>query len=291
MESSASPPSSPSLPIQDTITFTTAWYDLGAKFAKEQYYVWAQTLLQNVRKFTLVVYVEDETSAQLITQLSGANPLIRIVIFPFCKLPLYGAYSREFEENHQRNRLLLGRVSWKLVLLWCSKQFLVQHTEETVVSNSEYYGWCDLGYFRSRYEKLGELTGNEIREFPDLTKIRALNRGKIHYALVNPFIMNALKGVVLNRGANGLPVVPIPADQVSIAGGFFILSGGDGKARWWREQFEAHLLKYFAGGMVVKDDQYVIIDFIIMNTDMFALWMEPLRNNVDSWFLFQRLLM
>ena len=277
-------------PTKDAITFTTAWYDLGAKFAKEQYYSWAQTLLQNVRKFTLVVYVEDDASAQLITRLSGgANPQIRIVIFPFYKLPLYGEYSREFEENHQRNGLLLGRVSWKLVLLWCSKQFLVQHTEENVVCNSEYYGWCDLGYFRSRAGKLGELSGADIREFPDLTKIRELNRDTIHYALVNPFIMNALKGLVMNRGDNGLPVVPIPADQISIAGGFFILGGG-GKARWWREQFEAHLFKYFAGGVVVKDDQYVIIDFILMNPAMFQLWMEQPRNNVDSWFLFQRLL-
>ena len=38
------------LPIKNVITFTTAWYDLGAKFVKEQYYMWAINLLKNVRQ-------------------------------------------------------------------------------------------------------------------------------------------------------------------------------------------------------------------------------------------------
>jgi len=280
-----------------SITFTTAWYDLGAKFAKEQYYVWAENLLQNVRKFNLIVYVEDMENAVLIARMSQMNPRIYIIIHPFNDLPLCGQYEKQFIENHTRNVELKGRVSWRLVLLWCSKQYLVELTETRIKEGdtqypsfaTDYYGWMDIGYFRNRPGKMGELGPAGIQEYPNLDKLRNLSKNKIHYALVNPSIMTTLSKYALNRGDNNLPIIPIPANQISIAGGFFILGGG-GVAKVWREQFETHIAKYFAGNATIKDDQYVIIDLILMNPKVFELWMEAPRHNIDSWFLFQRLL-
>jgi hypothetical protein len=282
------------------ITFATAWYDLGAKFAKEQYYVWAGTLLKNVRKFNLVVYVEDADSAQLIRELSANNSRVYIIIFPFNDLPLYRTHGPQFEFNHMGNVELNGRVSWKLVLLWCSKQFFVENTENHMGTPptpgfpngvTNYYGWMDIGYFRSRGGKR-ELTGEQIREYPNSDRLRTLMLPtKIHYGLVNPAVMETLKGYASRRDAEtGLPKIPIPSNQISVAGGFFILGSG-GPSRIWREQFETHLFRYFAGSRTIKDDQYILIDLILLNPMVFQLWVESPQTSPDPWFLFQRLLM
>jgi hypothetical protein len=278
------------------ITFTTAWYDLGAKFTKEQYYIWAQNLLQNVRKFNLVIYVEDVKMAELIKNISNKNPHIYVIIFPFNELPLYVKYSDEFKNNHIHNIELNNRVSWKLMVLWCSKQFFVENTEECIIKNArnyphfttEYYGWMDIGYFRARNGRYVDLTISQIQQFPNIDKIKKLQKDKIHYALVNPQMAQSLNGYVYNRNDNDLPKIPIPMNQISIAGGFFILASGVSKI--WRNQFETHLYKYIKGGYVIKDDQYIIIDFILLNPTQFQLWTEPPNNRIDSWFLFQRLL-
>lgn len=279
------------------ITFSTAWYDLDSKFSKKQYYIWAQNLLKNVRKFNLIVYVEDYKSQQLIEILSDKNPKVYIIIIPFNELPLYKKYALLFEKNHIYNIELNKRVSWKLILLWCSKQFFVETTEYKIINKkfnypkekTKYYGWMDIGYFRSRNKEYSELLPEQIQQFPNKNKIEILETNKIHYGLVNPQITEILKQYVYNRNELDLPEIPIPMNQVSIAGGFFILSG-NGIAKEWREQFEIHLYKYFKGGYVIKDDQYLIIDLILLNPNKFKLWVEPLYENVDNWFLFQRLL-
>jgi len=291
---------SPPIPI---ITFITAWYDLGSKFAKEQYYIWAENLLKNVRKFNLIVYVDNNEVKTLINKLSNNNPLIYVIILPFDELFLMKQYSTLFEENHKYNKELNRLISWKLLILWCSKQYFVEMSENEIINKNKkyptqitkYYGWIDIGYFRntSNHNKInngGHLSEEEIQQFPDLNKIKKLNVDKIHYALVYPENIKILKQFVYNRNDYGLPNIPLPLNQLSIAGGFFILGGG-GPSKIWREQFETHLLKYLQNNYIVKDDQYIIIDLIILNPKIFELWVEPQNKYFDSWFLFQRLLL
>lgn len=279
------------------ITFATAWYELNSKFGKEQYYIWAENLLKNVNKFNLIVYVENIESVKLIKKLSNKNPKIYTIIYPFENLPLYEKYANLFEENHKKNTELNKRVTWKLILLWCSKQYFVEKTELEIKKKNnqypsfttEYYGWMDIGYFRCRKEIYGELSKEQIAQYPNNDKIKLLKKDKIHYALVEPNMIEQLKKYVYNRNNNNLPIIPIPVNQVSIAGGFFILAGG-GMSSIWRENFELHLIKYLNNNYVVKDDQYIIIDIMLLNNDKFELWTENKNYNIDTWFLFQRLL-
>ena len=150
---------------QPLITFATAWYEFGtSKFSNTQYYIWAGTLLQNARKFNLIVFVESEQMSKFICNLAKNNPRVIVIIHPFNDLPLCKTHGLQFEMNHQRNHLLNQRVSWKLVLLWCSKQYFVEFVENKCINDgtaTQYYGWCDIGYFRSR-EGRSELMPDEI---------------------------------------------------------------------------------------------------------------------------------
>jgi hypothetical protein len=82
--------------------------------------------------------------------------------------------------------------------------------------------------------------------------------------------------------------MPIPAHQVSIAGGFFICHKNC--VEWWRNTFDKKLALYFKHGYLVKDDQIIIADCILSDVQKFALCKEE-DVRYDNWFLFQRLLL
>lgn len=286
--------------IPPLITFVSAWYELTSKFPKEQYYVWATNLLANVRKFYLVVFVEDSRTSKLIKQLSNNNPMVFVIIHSIKHFHLYQKYKNEFQMNHQLNHQINKLVSWELMILWCSKQRLVALVEENTSLHhhkyppniTEYYGWCDIGYFRNRNNGFNELTPQQIQSFPNNVKLSSFDKSKIHYGLVEPDNIPYLLSFILNRRSDiSLPIVPLPFNQISIAGGFFIAGGGSGSPiKAWRDMFESHIAIYFDNNYVIKDDQYIIIDLICQNQNLFNLLVEQKQPHLDNWFMFQRIL-
>ena len=93
--------------------------------------------------------------------------------------------------------------------------------------------------------------------------------------------------LIQNKNENKLPVMQIPPDQISIAGGFFILHKD--KIDWWKKTFNDKLQLYFKHNYLVKDDQIIIIDCILSNIKNFQLTREN-DARYDNWFLFQRFL-
>jgi hypothetical protein len=41
-------------------------------------------------------------------------------------------------------------TAWELNMLWSEKIAFVQETIRNHYFDTEYYGWCDIGYFRNR---------------------------------------------------------------------------------------------------------------------------------------------
>jgi len=270
-----------------------------SKFPKTQYYEWMKNLLQNVRLFNLVVYVQDEYNANLIRNLSYNNENVYTIIFPLYEYPLYKNYKEKFIENHARNTELNQRICWELIMLWCSKQFLVYNTETRIRNakgndgyptvKTRYYGYVDIGYFRQNHNT--ELNAYGMRNFPNAEKLLELDATKIHYGLVNPDAMPTLINYVLNKNEiTGLPKIPIPPKQVSISGGFFILSGNTGMSKWWFNTFHNTVIAYLMNDYLIKDDQICIVNDIILNKDYFKMHMEEPGPNIDNWFMFQRIL-
>ena len=139
-----------------------------------------------------------------------------------------------------------------------------------------------------------ENTSNKIRVF-DFYKIKgksnALNENinKICYACVtnDDGYMKFLYNIVKSRNENNLPITPIPPHQNSIAGGFFYLHKNN--IEWWASTYDNKLKLYFENNYLVKDDQIILVDCVLSNLDNFALFREN-NNNLDNWFMFQRIL-
>jgi hypothetical protein len=116
----------------------------------------------------------------------------------------------------------------------------------------------------------------------------SLNKNKIYYACVDPNNLAWLKDIVDRKNEHGLPATPIPPEQISIAGGFFIAHHS--KIEGWRTQFDTKLRLYFKHDYLVKDDQMIIVDCILTEPQRFKLITEPANSTTNAWFQFRRFL-
>jgi hypothetical protein len=267
-----------------SITFSTAWYVFKAKFDPTVYKKWIDNMLSNVNNYFLVIYT-DETGLPFVESYS-INPRIRIIIKPYTEFFTY-RYRNYWISNHEKNILLRDKVDWKLNMLWSEKIHFVYNTIEQNYFDTEFFGWCDIGYFR---ERPSDLSRSELKDWPSSNKILALDKSKILYSCVNndmKYVSDLIKWISY-KNERGLPKMPIPENQISIAGGFFIAHKS--KLPWWHDTFYKKLELYFENNYLVKDDQIVIVDCIFSDLSKFEIAIEN-TPEYDNWFQFQRYLL
>jgi len=241
-------------------------------------------MLSNVNNYNLVIYSDDSSSLILNTYLQ--NPRIRLIIKPYEQFYTY-RYKDDWINNHEKNILLRERIDWKVNMLWNEKVHFVYETMQQKYFDTDFYGWCDIGYFRGTNR---DLHSTALSNWPSPDKLSMLDKDKIHYACVNNNndCIYELWTLINDRNEVGVPTKEIPAHQTSIAGGFFI-SHKD-KLEWWRNTFDSRLSLYFQHDYLVKDDQIIIVDCIFSDLNNFRLYKEE-NPTYDNWFLFQRLLL
>jgi hypothetical protein len=263
------------------ITFSSCFYIIKSKFSYETYVNWMNKLISIVNNFNLVIYTDEDSSKYINT---NNNERIKIIIKPIEEMYNY-KYKEYWIKNHQNNNLLndksIHKTSWELNMLWSEKISFVEETYNNKYFETEYYGWCDIGYFRD----LDSYKISLFLNWPSNDKIINLNKSKIHYIQINnnKNYIDYLKNIINNKNNIGLPIMPIPPDQTSIAGGFFILYKD--KINWWKELYDNKLQLYFKNEYLVKDDQIIIIDCIFSNDEHYELYLSY------SWFAFQNILL
>jgi hypothetical protein len=263
-----------------SITFSSCFYIVKSKFEPEIYVEWMNNLISIVNNFNLVIYTDESTSKYIITR---ENPKIKVILKPIEDFYNY-KYKDYWINNHQRNSLLNNMVDWKVNMLWCEKVWFVNETAQKQYFNTDFYGWCDIGYFRNRSN---DTHTNNLKNWANSLVIQKLNPSKIHYAYINndKQFLNYLYKLINNKNSIGLPVNEIPAYQNSIAGGFFLIHKT--KIEWWSQTFDNKLKLYFTNNYLVKDDQIILADCIFSDINNFVLYTE---NKNDNWFMFQRIL-
>jgi hypothetical protein len=235
-----------------------------------------------VNNFNLVIYTDENSRSYIDTQ---GNPRIMVIIKPIDQFHHY-KYKDFWIANHEKNLLLNDKSCWELNMLWSEKIWFVKETIERKYYETDFYGWCDIGYFRNRPE---DTHTTNLMTWPNADKVSQLNKSKIHYACINndSRYMNYLYKIVNNKNALGLPAQPIPAYQNSIAGGFFVCHKD--RLDWWADTYNNKLELYFKNEYLVKDDQIILVDCILSELNQFVLFKEA-NPTFDNWFMFQRIL-
>lgn len=265
-----------------SITFSTCFYIIASKFEPTKYIEWMNNFISIVNNFNLIIYTDENTIKYIDIQ---NNPRIKIIIKSLDNFYNY-KYKDFWIDNHIKNNLLNDKSSWELNMLWAEKISFVKETIERNYFDTEFYGWCDIGYFRNRNE---DTNTSNLMNWPDSNKINSLQKDKIFYACINnnDIYLNDLRRIIINKNLNGLPMIPIPPMQNSIAGGFFILHKN--MIDWWFTTFDNKLNLYFNNNYLVKDDQIIIVDCVFNDLDKFILFRE-FQPPYDNWFMFQRIL-
>lgn len=266
------------------ITLSSCFYILESKFDPAQYIEWMNNFLSIVYHFNLVIYTDENTVKYIDNK---SKPNIKVIIKPIEQFYNY-KYKDNWIQNHEKNMLLNDNSGWKLNMLWAEKISFVKETIERKYFDTEFYGWCDIGYFRNRKGEYSDTNTSELMNWPNKEKINKLDKNKIVYACINnnDVYLNDLIRIIQNKNSNGLPANPIPPFQNSIAGGFFILHKD--MIDWWFTTFDNKLELYFKHNYLVKDDQIIIADCVFSNLENFALFRE-FEYPHDNWFMFQRI--
>jgi hypothetical protein len=241
--------------------------------------------LSIVNNFYLIIYT-DKNSIKYINTKENQN--IKLVVKEIDQFYNY-KYKDYWIKNHEQNCLINNISCWELNMLWSEKISFVNETIQNKYFDTEFYAWCDIGYFRNRKDDLN--TDNLIKlNWPNNNIINNFNKNKIYYGCINndDSYMNFLSKLINNKNNLGLPILQIPPYQVSIAGGFFIIHKD--KINWWLKTYDSNLELYFKNNYLVKDDQIIIVDCIYSNLSEFILFREN-NLNFDNWFMFQRILL
>jgi len=265
-----------------SITFSSCFYVLKSKFDHQQYVEWMNNFISIVNNFYLVIYTDQNSFKYINTK---NNPNIKIIIKPLESFYNY-QYKDYWIKNHDKNYLLNDKSCWQLNMLWSEKIHFVKETVKNAYFDTEFYGWCDIGYFRNRADDSHTST---LSNWGNRQQILNEHTDKICYACISNYknYLNYLYKIVNNRNEKGLPTQPIPPNQNSIAGGFFILHKKN--IDLWATTYDSKLKLYFENDYLVKDDQIILVDCIFSNLDKFSLFSESLEN-MDNWFMFQRIL-
>lgn len=262
------------------LTLSTCWYPLKSKFGTGTYYEWIKNILSITQNFNLVIYTDSPN----LPIFRNVSERVKIIYMPHTSWHNH-KYAPFWQKNQIKNHLL-AHIDWKVNCLWAEKISFVKRTiENNLFPDSEWHGWCDIGYFRGRSvdTPITELVG-----WPKIQKINTLSPNKIYYGVVQKdqkYLINLIR-IVRDRNDSGIPRTPVPPDQVSVAAGFFLIHKQ--KVQWYWNLFDDILRKYIAANRLVKDDQIIVINCIFNNLDHFNLWQEQSR--YDNWFMFQRLL-
>jgi hypothetical protein len=265
-----------------SITFSSCFYKIHSKYDVSLYIEWMNNFISIVNNFNLVIYTDEKSIEHINTQ---HNSKIKVIIKPMEQFYNY-KYKDYWIKNHEKNILLKNKTCWELNMLWSEKVWFVNETANNKYYDTEFYGWCDIGYFRNR---INDSNTSCLLNWSNEKKISLLTKEKIHYGCINTNkrFITQLHKLVNNKNNVGLPQNQIPTNQKSISGGFFILHNK--LMPWWAKTYDNKLESYFKNNYLVKDDQIILVDCIFSNTNMFNLFTEKLF--YDNWFMFQRILM
>jgi hypothetical protein len=255
------------------LTLCTAWYRVNNKFRNNEYNVWMSNLLSSSNKFKVVLFTNTETYDE-VKQYECDN--IHIVIKEFED---FHCATDKWLENHERNDELNHKskhnTDYKLNMIWNEKVAFVHDAFTRQIFDTEYYCWCDIGYFRN--------SQFPINEWPNEDKLKIVNKDTIHYCqIVHDHQLSILINKHLPNKDSKYIKGQLDPNQESIAGGFFLTHSSN--IEWWFNQYYEIMNWYLDNDMLIKDDQIIIITAFIHKWSCFTLIKARCGN---KWFGFQ----
>ena len=294
------------------ITFSSCLYYMRNRHGYEKHLNWFRDFIRVVNRFYLVIYTGEHEYSVICDEVrkleEDAQRKIKVILKPFSEFHNY-KHERFWIENNARPECKLAELAdWRVNMLWCEKTYFVRETIENRYFDTEYYGWCDVGYFRDTLAP-GSAYRERIREhWPNPNKINRLHKDKVYYGCnISPrhlhkcYTYNAqhFQNTARMDTSTGIPRESYHPRAHMLSGGFYIT--GREKGLWWCCRFQEILELYITNNAVIQDDQHIIAHCVFanngtmngmnglngLNTDFCIV-----KVNEDAlWFLFREFLL
>lgn len=248
-------------PTTNYTTIITAYFEITSKYPKEQYDEWMKIMLRNIA--TPMVIFCDAKSIDKIRHYrlayQSATVIIQKEISEFYNYKYLEQWKRTLELDSEKN---INNI--ELYMIWAEKAQFLKLGAEMNPFGSEFFLWCDIGYFRNTPEHIPIA---ELRNFPNIEKIKILPRDRI--------LMLLVKYILLNK-----------FNDKKIGGGMF--GGFKETISGWANTYDATLNIFFANNIFAGQDQ-LIMKFILYKLPNLCLCIDSQKS--EDWFLLHRLLM
>lgn len=294
--------------VSPAITFSSCLYQLKNRHGIEKHLIWFRDFIRVVNHFYLVIYTGESEYTTIQNEINTLDMTtqhkIKVVVKPFAEFQNY-KHERFWIRNNERNENKLRDIAdWRLSMLWCEKTNLVKETIEKRYFDTEYYGWCDIGYFRDSLSVASSSASyrDTIRNaWSNPAIIQRLHKDKVYYGcnITPKHIYSLTKWMTRHFDPSNIdPTTGVPRDLYHsdahyFSGGFYI--AGREKALWWNDTFQRALEKYINADAFIKDDQH-IISYCVFTGSLDADFRIVYSNhNTDRdercWFVFRDFLL
>jgi hypothetical protein len=286
------------------LTIVSCFYKINTngcilKHQWESYIKWMTNFLMIVKNFNLVIFMDKYTydyicHHKLNEIIDSKSDKIKIIF-----KEIKNFYCYQYKDYFIKNKINIqlhdyDKMSWELNLVWSEKLNFVSDVIHKKIFDTEYYAWCDIGYFRN--DPKGDLKVDELTEWGNNIKIidNPQDKDKIVYGC--PYknfepvkVWNNLikKGVkfILDNNINAFNEI-YPR---SVAGGFFILHKT--KINWWCEKYYSILSLYVKTKSILYHDETILSICVALYPEHFKIFIEKNPNFDDTWRQFQRYLL
>lgn len=257
------------------ITFSSCLYGMKNRHGYEKHMNWFRDFIRVVNRFYLVIYTGELEYSVVCDEVrkleKDTQRKIKVILKPFSEFHNY-KYERFWMENNARPECKLAELAdWRLNLLWCEKTHFVRETIENRYFDTDYYGWCDVGYFRNTLAPAAYR--ERIREhWPNPNIINRLHKDKVYYGCnLSPSQLHIgytyhaqhFQNTARMETCDGIPRDVYHPQAHMLSGGFYIT--GREKALWWCCRFQENLELYITNNAVIQDDQHIIAHCVFTN--------------------------
>jgi hypothetical protein len=251
-------------------TLVTAYYRFSSKHSGTEYDQWMRNLFANVH-MPMVIFCEGSIGAWIgqIRAEAGLGRLTHIVPLPWNSLESHkhlAHWKRDLSRDPQRSI-----HNTNLYVVWAEKMRFVERAIHSNPFGSEWFCWCDAGYFRNASEM------PYYRTWPSPSFIAKAARDKLHITGINPFL-----AAELNAGG-GIPSSLSMVGKVRLAAGV-MLAHAEHWSRMVIPQF------YALQGFLISHNQFAGREETVLNVlcikhpTLFNVMQARGRTEQDRWF-------
>lgn len=151
-------------------TFVTCFYEFKSKHSVDEYRKWMKDTLVAIRS-PIIVFTESKWEPYILECRKGLPT--HVIIRPLSMLHSYATFQRHGEQQRQLDPER-DIHNLNLYVVWNEKMKFMQEAYSMDLYQTQWYVWCDIGYFRS--------PESNMRSWPTSSKLCLLPKDKITMA-------------------------------------------------------------------------------------------------------------